>query len=132
MLVAWLMLHGFLDVAVILVVMGVLALLGLAVWRWRVGHRRWAAVLVAGAVAVVAVVGWYGYSLNEKIAAIPHIDTSVLGTNEDQRPAQEPTKAVNILLMGADNPTSGWSRSRPSPRCSRTASGTPAPTAATR
>ena len=30
-LVAWLMLHGFLDVAVILVVVGVLALLGLAV-----------------------------------------------------------------------------------------------------
>ena len=28
----------------------------------------------------------------------------MLGTNEDQRPAQEPTKAVNILLMGADNP----------------------------
>ena len=103
-LVGWLMLHGFLDVAVILVVVGVLALLGLAVWRWRVGHRRWAAVLAAGAVAVVAVVGWYGYSLNEKIAAIPHIDTEVLGTNEDQRPAQEPTKAVNILLMGADNP----------------------------
>ena len=70
-LVGWLMLHGFLDVAVVLVVVAVLALLGLAVWRWRVGHRRWAAVLAAGAVAVVAVVGWYGYSLNEKIAAIP-------------------------------------------------------------
>ena len=28
----------------------------------------------------------------------------MLGTNEDQRPAQAPTKAVNILLMGADNP----------------------------
>ena len=63
-LVGWLMLHGFLDVAVVLVVVGVLALLGLAVWRWRVGHRRWAAVLVAGALTVVAVVGWYGYSLN--------------------------------------------------------------------
>src|SRR6187397_841281 len=92
-LVGWLMLHGFLDVAVVLVVVGVLALLSLAVWRWRAGHRRGAAVLAAGAVGVVAVVGWYAYSLNEKIAAIPHIDSGVLETNEDQRPAQQPTKA---------------------------------------
>ncbi len=103
-LVGWLMLHGYLDVAVILVVLAVLALLGLAVWRWRAGHKRWAAVLVAGAVAIVAATGGYAYSLNQKIDLIPRVDDDVLGTNEDQRPPKEPTKAVNILLMGADNP----------------------------
>ncbi len=124
-LVGWLMLNGYLDFAVVLVVMAaltllglsvwrwraghrrwaaVLALLGLAVWRWRAGHKRWAAVLVAGAVAIVAATGGYAYSLNQKIDLIPRVDDDVLGTNEDQRPPKEPTKAVNILLMGADNP----------------------------
>ena len=103
-LVGWLMLHGYLDVAVVLVVLAVLGLLGLAVWRWRAGHRRWAAVLAVGALVIVAATGWYAYSLNEKIGRIPRVDDGILGTNEDQRPEAKPTKAVNILLMGADNP----------------------------
>jgi LCP family protein required for cell wall assembly len=103
-LVAYLMLHGHLDAAVLLVALAVLALLGLAVWRWRLGHRRWAGLLGAGAVAIVAVTGTYAYSLNEEIAGIPRIDTGVLRTNEDQRPPKAPNKALNILLMGADNP----------------------------
>ena len=103
-LVGWLMLHGYLDVAAVLIVVAVLGLLGLAVWRWRAGHRRWAALLAAGAVAIVAVTGGYAYSLNKKIDLIPRVDDGILGTNEDQRPPKKPTKAVNILLMGADNP----------------------------
>jgi LCP family protein required for cell wall assembly len=103
-MVGWLMLHGYLDAAVILVVLAVLALLGLAVWRWRAGHKGWAALLVAGAMAIVAATSGYAYSLNQKIDLIPRVDDEVLGTNEDQRPPKEPTKAVNILLMGADNP----------------------------
>ena len=59
LLMAWLMLHGHIDVAVGLLVIGVLALLGLAVWQWRRGHRGWSAGLVAGAVVVVAATGGY-------------------------------------------------------------------------
>ena len=80
------------------------ALAALAVWRWRLGHRRWAAVLALAAVALASTSGWYAYALNQKIADIPRIGTGVLETNEDQRPQARPTKAVNILLMGADNP----------------------------
>jgi LCP family protein required for cell wall assembly len=102
-LVAWLSLHGFLDVAVLLVVVAILGLAGLAVWRWRLGHRRWSAVLVLTAVVVAATSGWYAYALNAKIADIPRADDGILDTNADLRPEPKPTKAVNILLMGADN-----------------------------
>ena len=103
-LVGWLMLHGYLDVAVVLIAVAVLALVGLAVWRWRLGHRRWAALLATGAVAIVAATGGYAYSLNQKLDLIPRVDDGILGTNEDQRPPEQPSRAVNILLMGADNP----------------------------
>ena len=75
-LVGWLMLHGHLDLAMVLVVLAVLGLLGLAVWRWRAGHRRWAAVLAAGALVIVAATGWFAYSLNEKIGRIPGSTTA--------------------------------------------------------
>jgi LCP family protein required for cell wall assembly len=102
-LVGWLSLHGHLDAAVLLVVLAVLGLVGLALWRWRLGHRRWAALLALGAVVVTSWAGWYAYALNAKIADIPRADDAVLGTNADLRPDPKPTKAVNILLMGADN-----------------------------
>lgn len=102
-LVGWLSLHGYLDAAVLMVVLAVLVLVGLAAWRWRLGHRRWAAVLALGAVLVSSSAGWYAYALNAKIAGIPRVDDGVLDTNADLRPESKPTKAVNILLMGADN-----------------------------
>lgn len=102
-LVGWLSLHGYLDAAVLMVVLAVLVLVGLAAWRWRLGHRRWAAVLALGAVLVSSSAGWYAYALNAKIAGIPRVDDGVLDTNADLRPQSKPTKAVNILLMGADN-----------------------------
>ncbi len=103
-LLVWLDLHGHIDVAAWMLVLGLLVLVGLAVWEWRRHHRRIAAGLVVGALVVVGATAWYGLSLNGKIAAIPRISTSPLKTNEDQRPPKAPNKAVNILLMGADNP----------------------------
>ncbi len=102
-LAAWLSLHGYLDAAVLLVVVAVLGLAGLAVWRWRLGHHRWAALLAIGALVVACTSGWYAYALNAKIAAIPRADDGILDHNADLRPRAMPTKALNILLMGADN-----------------------------
>jgi LCP family protein required for cell wall assembly len=103
-LLGWLNLHGHIDAAVWMLLLGVLALIGLGGWQWRRHHRRIAATLVALALVVVGATVWYGLTLNGKIAAIPRINTDVLQTNEDQRPPKAPNKAVNILLMGADNP----------------------------
>ena len=103
-LVAWLSLHGYLDAAVVLVVLAVVALVGLAVWRWRRGHRRWASVLALAAVAVVSLTGWYAYALNAEIADISGINDDQLSVNAGERPEPRQTRAVNILLMGADNP----------------------------
>jgi LCP family protein required for cell wall assembly len=103
-LVGWLMLHGHLDAAVWLVLLAVVALLGLGVWQWRGGHRRTTAILVAAALVIVASSGWYGYTLNKKIALIPRVDISAITSDESNRPPKAPNHAVNILLMGADNP----------------------------
>ncbi len=103
-LIGWLMLHGHIDMAVYLILLGVLTLLGLAVRQWRHGHKRWSAGLIAAAIAVVAASGGYAFSLNTKIDAIPRINTDVLDSNQQDRPPKAPNKAVNILLMGADNP----------------------------
>jgi len=103
-LTGWLMLHGHIDVAVALLVIGVLAVLGLAVWAWRRGHRRWSVGLVAAALVVVATTGAYAYSLNQKIEMIPRINDQVLNTNKQDRPQKPHNKSLNILLMGADNP----------------------------
>jgi len=103
-LTGWLMLHGHLDAAAWLIVLAVVALIVLGVLTWRRGHRLGALGLVVTAVAIVAATGWYAYNLNRHLDAIPRVDDGVLQTNQGKRPPKEPTKAVNILLMGADNP----------------------------
>jgi LCP family protein required for cell wall assembly len=95
----WLMLHGFLELAVGLLLVAVLGMLAAAVWEWRHGHPKWSALLVAGVVATVGIVGFYGWNLNQKLDNIPRVDDSVLG------PRSESTGPLNILVMGADNPT---------------------------
>ncbi len=75
-LLGWLNLHGHIDAAVWMLIVGVLALLGLAVWQWRRHHRRIASGLLAGALVVVAATTWYALSLNSKIDAIPRIDSA--------------------------------------------------------
>lgn len=98
----WLMLHGFLALTAILLVVAVLGLIGGAVWEFRHGQRRWASVLLVGALVVVGTVGWYGWELNLKLGNIQRASTAPL--QQGERPAKKPTKALNILLMGSDDP----------------------------
>ena len=98
-----LMLNGFLTLAAILLLVAVLGMLGAAAWELRHGHRRGPALLTAGALVTVAAVGWYAWNLNDKLGDITRVPDAVL--NEGERPEAEPTEALNILLMGADNPT---------------------------
>lgn len=101
----WLMLHGFLELSVWLLGLAVLGMLVGAGREWRHGHRRWAAALAAGAVVTTATVGFYAWNLNVKLGNIPRADDSVLDVGDRPDPPEEPTEALNILLMGADNPT---------------------------
>ena len=104
-LVGWLMLHGHLDLAVLLVGLAVVGLLGLAGWRWRAGHRRWAAAARGrrrcrswrspGGTATAST----RRSRPSPASTSPRSPTRTSG-----RPPKAPNKAVNILLMGADNP----------------------------
>ncbi len=98
----WLMLHGHLELTAYLLVAAVLGMIGAAVWELRHGHRRWSALLLAGAVLTAGTVGGYGWNLNHQLDKIQRADDAVLSRGE--RPQEMPTKAVNILLMGADNP----------------------------
>ncbi len=98
-----LMLNGFLTLAAVLLAVAVVGMLGTAVWDVRRGHRKGAALLTAGALVTAAAVGWYAWNLNDKLGDITRVDDGVLA--EGERPEKEPTEALNILLMGADNPT---------------------------
>ena len=103
-LVGWLMLHGYLDVAVVLVVLAVLGLLGLAVWRWRAGHRRWAAALAVGALGDRGRHRVVRLQPQREDRPDPPRRRRHPRHQRGPTPEAKPTKAVNILLMGADNP----------------------------
>ena len=100
-----LMITGFLTLAVVLLAIAVVAMLGLAVREFRRGHRRGPALLVAGAVLTAVTVGWYGWNLNDKLGNIARVPDDVLDNGERPPAPEEPTEALDILLMGADNPT---------------------------
>ncbi|CUR59725.1 putative cell envelope-related transcriptional attenuator [metagenome] len=100
----WLMLHGFLQLAAILLVVAVLGMIVAAVWEWRHGHRKWASLLLAGALLTSGAVGYYGWNLNHQLDKVDRIAAPPGFDDEGQRPKEKPTKALNILLMGADNP----------------------------
>ncbi len=100
----WLMLHGFLELTAILLVVAVLALVGGAAWELRHGQRRWASVLLVGALVVAGTVGYYGWNLNHKLDNIQRADSGSLGVGERPAKPEKPTTALNILLMGADDP----------------------------
>jgi len=99
-----LMTNGFLTLAVVLLVLAVLGLLGTAGWQLRRGHRKGPAILTAGALVVVAAVGWYGWTLNKTLDDITQVPDGSLDVGERPAAPEEPTEALNILLMGADNP----------------------------
>ncbi len=73
-----------------------------AVVAWVRGHRRWSAAFLALLVGVVGVGAAYAWSLNSTLGEIPRIDASPLEKGE--RPAKAETTALNILLLGSDNP----------------------------
>ncbi len=98
-----LMLNGFLTLAAIQLVVAVLVMLVTAVWGLRRGHRKGPALLTAGALVTLVAVGWYGWNLNAKLGDITRVSDAVLGEGERPPPPEEPTEALNILLMGADN-----------------------------
>jgi LCP family protein required for cell wall assembly len=102
-LLGWLNLHGHIDAAVWMLLIGILGLIGLAVWQFRRHHRRLAAGLTALALVIIGLTTWYALNLNGKINAIPRIDSSVI-TGDENRPPKAANKSINILLMGADNP----------------------------
>ncbi len=100
-----LLLNGFLELTAWLLAAVLLGMLVAAVWGLRRGHRAGPALLTVGALVVAGSVGWYGWNLNGKLDDITRVPDAVL--EEGRRPPapEEPTRALDILLMGADNPT---------------------------
>ena len=74
-----------------------------AVVAWVRGHRGWAAAMAVLVLGVLGAGAAFGWSLNSTLEKIPRIDDSVL--SKGQRPEKEPSTALNILLLGSDNPT---------------------------
>jgi LCP family protein required for cell wall assembly len=99
---AWLLLHGYLELVAWLLAAIVVSMVGAAAWAITHHHRRRGLVLVVGAVVIAATVGGYGWFLNGKLAEIDRIDTSAIG--EGDRPDAGRERSLNVLLMGADNP----------------------------
>jgi LCP family protein required for cell wall assembly len=98
----WLMLHGYLEITAYLLVAAVLAMIGFAVWEFRRGHRKGPAILLAAALVTAGTVGAYGWNLNSKLDNIQRVEDDVIDKGE--RPPKKRTEALNILLMGADDP----------------------------
>ena len=100
-----LLLNGFLGLTGWLLAAVLLGMLVAAGWGLRRGHRAGPVLLTVGALVVAGSVGWYGWNLNGKLDDITRVPDAVL--EEGRRPPapEEPTRALDILLMGADNPT---------------------------
>ncbi len=98
----WLMLHGYLELTAYLLAAAVLGMLVAAGWEWRRGNPRWAATLLVGALLTGGVIGSYGWNLNKKLDNIARINDGAL--DKGQRPGSDGSKALNILLLGSDNP----------------------------
>lgn len=80
----------------------VLVILGVGVWLWRRGHHRVGGVMLVLLLIVVLAVGGFPLYLNNKLGNINRADTSAL--SEGERPGEGDGEAINILLLGADDP----------------------------
>jgi LCP family protein required for cell wall assembly len=98
----WLMLHGYLELTAYLLVIAVVGMVVAAGWEFYRGHRKGPVILLVGALLTATVVGAYGWNLNSKLDNIDRADDSVL--QKGTRPKKAKTEAINVLLMGADDP----------------------------
>lgn len=99
----WLGVSGHLVSGATATLVGLAALAVAAVLAWRASRRRASMVILVVLALVVGSAGWYLWSLNSKLGDIQRVDPSPLETGD--RPPVEPTEALNLVLMGADNPT---------------------------
>lgn len=100
--VVWWLMHHDLRGAAYAAAAGVLALVVAVVVLWRRGHRRTPVGLVLVLVTAFLASGGYLWHLNGRLGDIDTIKPPPGW--EEGRPEQEPTRALNILLMGSDNP----------------------------
>lgn len=97
----WLLQHQF-RLALYFGLAGLLGLLiASAVAFWR-GRRRWAAALLAVVLILGTATGGYTWSLTRKLNQISTIKAPA--GFDSGRPSAESGKAMNLLLLGADNP----------------------------
>ncbi len=94
------MLHGHLLAGAAVLGTLVLTSVWLAAHEWRQGRRLVALILVGGAIATVASVGWYAVRLNAHLDQIGRITSDGLGKGE--RPEPVKTEDLTILLLGSD------------------------------
>ncbi|MFN8194824.1 MAG: LCP family protein [Nocardioidaceae bacterium] len=98
----WWLMHHDLRAAFWTAIGLVVALLAAAVVLWRRGHRRTPLALVGALVLALVATAGYAWNLNSTLG---QIDTVKPPPNWGSgHPDPEPTTAVNILLMGSDNP----------------------------
>lgn len=97
----WLMRH---DLSLAVVAGGALLLVTLAIaaFAWMRHQRQWAGVFLALVVGVLGAGAAYGWSLNGALGDITKIPTGDL--DQGERPDPEAGRALNILLLGSDNP----------------------------
>lgn len=98
----WWLMHHDLRLAFYAALVAAVGLLVAAVLLWRRGHRRTPTALVATLVLALVAIGGFAWNLNATLGELPTVPTpSGWG---DGHPEKE-TGALNILLLGADNPT---------------------------
>jgi LCP family protein required for cell wall assembly len=97
----WLMRHD-LTLAAYAAGVVVVGLVAAAVVLWRRGHRRTPLALAVVLLVTGVAAGGYAWNLNATLGRLPTMP--VPSGWQSGRPAPEPTKALTVLLMGADNP----------------------------
>ena len=98
----WWLMHHDLTAALYTAVGLVVVLLVAAGLLWRRGHRRTPLALLLVLLVTGVATGGYAWNLNSTLGKIPTVPLP--SGWESGRPEAEPTTALNILLMGADNP----------------------------